>query len=86
MFEGFIGVLIGIIYAAFGYAVAKAKNNEAFDGSKFFKTVLVGFIVGSVGQYLGVPADEVARWSVEGLATILVDKFVSLFYPSRKGG
>jgi len=83
MFEEFVGVIIGLLWGAFGYATAKAKGNENFDAVKFFKTVLIGLILGLISEGIGVPVSEAEGLSVVGLLTIIVDKFVGLFYPSK---
>ena len=83
MLEEFVGVIIGLLWGAFGYATAKAKGNEDFDATKFFKTVLVGLILGFISKGVGIPVSDVEGLSVVGLATIIVDKFVGLFYPSK---
>jgi hypothetical protein len=71
------GLLVAIIWAAFGYALAKAKG-ENFDPTKFTKTLLIGIIMASIGEGLGIPLNEVEGMSVVGLLTIFVDKITGL--------
>jgi len=71
------GLLVSVIWAAFGYALAKVKG-ENFDPLKFTKTLLIGIIMASAAQSLNVPIDEVEGMSVVSVLTIFVDKLTGL--------
>lgn len=79
MFESItIGLLVAIVWAAFGYALAKSKG-ENFDPTKFGKTLVIGIILASAAEGIGVPITEVEGMSVVGVLTIFIDKVTGLF-------
>jgi len=78
-----LGVLVGVIWGAIGYAVGKAKNNEAFDEAKFAKTVFIGIILGGFSKFLGVPIETLEGMSVVGFWTAVVDKLANLFFKKK---
>ena len=73
-----IGILVSIIWSAVGYAVAKTKNNENFDALKFAKTLVIGIILASTSQSLGIPITELEGMTTVGFLTALIDKITSL--------
>jgi len=73
-----LGVIIGILWGAFGYAVAKVKNGEDFSPRKFLKTLVLGAILTAAAKGLGVPVTEIEGMTVSGFLTIVVDKLFSL--------
>jgi len=84
MFETIgIGVLVGIIWSAVGYAVSKAKSDEAFDPLKFVKTLIIGIILSSASQGLGVDIATLEGMSTIGFLTAIVDKVSGLFIKKK---
>jgi len=73
-----IGVIIGILWGAFGYAVAKVKDDEPFNPRKFLKTLVLGAILTAAAKGLGVPVTEIEGMTVSGFLTIVVDKLFGL--------
>jgi len=73
-----LGVIIGILWGAFGYAVAKVKNDESFSPRKFLKTLVLGAILTAAAKGLGVPVTEIEGMTVSGFLTIIVDKLFGL--------
>ena len=73
-----IGIIIGILWGAFGYAVAKVKNDEPFNPRKFLKTLVLGAILTAAAKALGVPVTELEGMTVSGFLTIVVDKLFGL--------
>jgi len=71
------GLLVAIVWAAFGYALAKSKG-ENFDPMKFGKTLVIGIILAGAAEGLGVPITEIEGMSVVGVLTIFVDKVTGL--------
>jgi len=84
MFEPLsVGLLVSIVWGAIGYAVAKAKNDEAFNALKFAKTLLIGIAVSSVANGLGIPVAEVEGLSFIGFVTAVIDKVSSLLVKGK---
>ena len=73
-----IGVIIGILWGAFGYAVAKVKNDEPFSPRKFLKTLMLGAILTAAAKGLGIPVEQLEGMTVSGFLTIVVDKLFGL--------
>ena len=73
-----LGVIIGVLWGAFGYAVAKVKNDEAFNPRKFLKTLVLGAILTAAAKGLGVPVTQLEGMTVSGFLTIVVDKLFGL--------
>ena len=73
-----LGVIIGILWGAFGYATAKIKNNESFNPRKFMKTLVLGAIITAAGKGLGVPVTQIEGMTVSGFFIIIIDKLFSL--------
>jgi len=85
MFEAITaGIVPAIVWAAVGYAVAKAKNEETFEPLKFAKTLVIGVILAAAGQALGVDTATLEGMSVIGFLTAIVDKVSSLFHSKKK--
>ena len=82
--KAFGGALIGAFYGGLGYAVSKAKNNEAFSPVKFVKTVAIGTVVGLASQGTGLSMDTIEGMSTVGFFTIIVDKVAGLFESKPK--
>ena len=66
--------LSGIIWAAFGYAVAHSRNGEPFDSRNFISAVIIGLVLASTAQLLGTTVDDVAKYVVVQLLTVVFDK------------
>ena len=73
-----IGIIIGVLWGAFGYAVAKVKSGEAFNPRKFLKTLVLGAILTAAAKGLGIPVMELEGMTVSGFFTIVVDKLFGL--------
>ena len=73
-----IGVIIGVLWGAFGYAVAKVKSGEDFNPRKFLKTLVLGAILTAAAKGLGVPVTEIEGMTVSGFLTIVIDKIFGL--------
>ena len=73
-----LGVIIGVLWGAFGYAVAKVKNDESFNPRKFLKTLVLGAILTAAAKGLGVPVTQLEGMTVSGFLTIIVDKLFGL--------
>jgi len=73
-----LGVIIGILWGAFGYATAKIKNGESFNPRKFLKTLVLGAIITAASKGLGVPVTQIEGMTVSGFFTIIIDKLFSL--------
>ena len=85
MFEALTaGIMPAIVWAAVGYAVAKAKGEETFEPLKFAKTLVIGVILAAAGQGLGVDAATLEGMSVIGFLTAIVDKVAGLFLSKKK--
>jgi len=82
--KSFVGAFIGLLYGAFGYAIGKAKNGEAFDARKFGKTVLIGLILGLSSTELGIDTVTLEGMSTVGFLTVVVDKLAGLFETKPK--
>lgn len=77
------GLLVSIIYSAVGYAVAKSKNDEAFDALKFAKTLVIGIILAGAADAVGVDVATVEGMSFVGFLTALLDKVAALFMKKK---
>lgn len=86
MFETIsLGLLIALLWAAFGYALAKAKKeDETFEPAKFAKTLVIGIILASAAEGLGVTITEIEGMSTVGVLTIIVDKVAGLLLKASK--
>jgi hypothetical protein len=79
-----IGILVSIVWGAISYAVAKAKNDEAFEPAKFAKTVLIGIVLASAAQGLGYNITQIEGMSFVGFLTAVIDKVSSLLFKKKK--
>ena len=79
-----IGILIAIVWGAFSYAIAKAKNGEDFEPQKFAKTLLIGIILASMAQGLGYDITKLEGMSLTTVLTIFVDKLTGLLLKKGK--
>jgi len=73
------GILLGLVWSAVGYAVAKVKHDEKFDHRKFLKTLLIGLILGLISGYTGYPVTELENMPLYEVLLIFIDKAVGLF-------
>ena len=73
------GILLGLVWSAVGYAVAKVKHDEKFDRKKFVKTLLIGLILGLISRYTGYPVTELENMPLYEVLLIFIDKAVGLF-------
>jgi uncharacterized membrane protein YfcA len=79
-----LGVLASALYGAFSYAIAKAKNDESFDGLKYAKFLVVGFAVGALSSSFGVDMGTVEGMSVSTLFSIIIDKIAGAITHKKK--
>jgi hypothetical protein len=79
-----LGVLASALYGAFSYAIARAKNDESFDGLKFAKFLVIGFAVGALSSSLGIDMSTVEGMSVATLFSIIVDKIAGAITQRKK--
>ena len=49
-----VGLFAGAGYAITGFFKAKMRNRENFEYKKFFKTIVLGALLGAVSYYLGL--------------------------------
>lgn len=79
-----VGAFVAVLWGAFSYAIAKAKNNEEFSAPKFFKTLWIGLIISAVSYMLGMPMTEVENIPFGMLVTIILDKLAGLLYKPQE--
>ena len=64
------GILTAIATVMLGYL--KTTKPEDFDWVKFVATLLIGLFVGIGTSALGLPADQVTTWLVQGGLTVWI--------------
>lgn len=67
-----------LLYGAFCYTIDKVKKNEAFTPEQFAKTLLIGFVIGATGYFIGIPATDLEGMSFAAVLSIIIDKIVGL--------
>lgn len=83
LFEGeMLGVIMALLYASIGYAIAKTKHEEEFNPVKFFKTIFIGFVVSILTAKLGYTITELEGAGLVGFLTVMIDKVIGLIFPA----
>lgn len=67
----------GVMAAGIGYLKNKG---EEFDGMKFTRTIVVGGIVGALGEGFGVSPETAEEWLAYPIAIYFVDAAVKAVY------
>lgn len=76
---------IGLIYAAFGYALKKWQDpGVGFDSTKFLKTVLIGFAVATISTVTGLPMTEVEAMGLVAFLTVIIDKVINAYLSKKE--
>ena len=80
-----LGILSGVFVAGAGYlkSVGK-KNQDPFDKIKFFKTTVLGGIVGGIVPYTGLTADVVMIVLVNAGVVTLVENLLKTIFRKSK--
>ena len=78
-----IGILAAVVWGGLGYAVAKAKSDEAFNPLKFCKTLVIGIILAAIAQSAGVDINTLEGFSIVEAFTALIDKLSALFIKGK---
>lgn len=73
-----VGFVVSLIWAAFGFAVAKVKHDEEFEPRKFMRTLVIGLMLGLLSALTGIDITTLQHMSVATVFLILTDKFVGM--------
>ena len=71
-----VGLIAGILYGLLGYL----KSGEEFNARKFFKTLIIGAILGALnyGLGLGITGDDIMVMALAG-ETALIQFVIKIF-------
>lgn len=76
--------LSGLIYAGFGYAVARAKNGEPFEPKNFFTTAAIGAGLAGIAYAANVDLATAEGFTAVQLLTIVADKLGGLLFTKKQ--
>lgn len=68
-----VGTIKGFGAGAFAAGLGYLKNKGDFDGKKFTRTVIVGGVVGALGEGFGVSVDTAEEWLAYPFVVYAID-------------